>query len=75
MNTYFMISVAVLAILLYFPASRLVWVFSVRRLEKKKQSAASDQEINFQRKRARVLTIPIVVIFSYLFCVSIGISQ
>ena len=74
MNTYFLISVVVLAILLYFPVSRLVWVFSVRRLEKKKQSAATDQEINFQRKRARVLTIPIVAIFSYLFCVSIGIS-
>lgn len=74
MNTYFIISVAVLAILLYFPVSRLVWVFSVRRLEKKKQSSASDQEINFQHKRARVLTILIVVIFSYLFCISIGIN-
>ena len=74
MSTYFIISVTVLAICLYFPVSRLVWVFSVRRLEKKKQSNASDQEIKFQHKRARVLTIPIVAIFSYLFCISIGIT-
>lgn len=74
MSTYFAISAAVLAILLYFPVSRLVWVFSVRRLEKKKQNPATDQEISFQRKRARVLTIPIVIIFSCIFCISIGIT-
>ena len=74
MNAYFAISVAVLATMLFFPASRLIWVFSVRRLEKKSQTPVSEQEILFQRKRARVLTIPVVIIFSYLFCLSIGIT-
>lgn len=74
MSTYFIASVVVLAVLLYLPVSRLVWVFSVRRLEKKLDCSPSDEQITFQRKRARVLTVPIVLIFAYLFCTSIGIT-
>lgn len=74
MSTYFAISVAVLAVLLFFPVSRLIWVFGVRRFEKKQKCQASEEEIVFQRKRARVLAVPIVAIFSYFFCLSIGIA-
>ena len=35
MTPLFYINVAVLALLLFFPASKLIWVLSVRRMERK----------------------------------------
>ncbi len=66
-STYFATSVLILALLLFFPVSKLIWVFSVRRLERKTQRKLSEEEIQGQLRRARFLAVFIVLIFSFLF--------
>ena len=63
----FSVSVAVLAALLFFPVSKLIWVMSVRRLERKLQRVLSDDERQGQLARARFIGIIIAVAFSWLF--------
>ena len=46
---------------------------SVRRLQKKSKSELSRVEIENQLKRARVISVPVVLIFSFLFNISIGV--
>jgi hypothetical protein len=65
--TYYWISVVLLAGLLFLPASKLVWVLSVRRLERKLGRTLSDGERAGQLNRARFLAIVVGVIFSALF--------
>ena len=65
--TYYWLSVVVLAALLFLPAAQLVWVLSVRRLERKLGQSLSDSEREGQRNRARFIAIIVCVIFSALF--------
>jgi len=65
--TYYGLSVAVLASLLFVPASRLMWVLSVRRLERKLGQPLSPEDRDGQRNRARFIAIVVCVIFSALF--------
>ena len=65
--TYYWLSVAVLAALLFLPAAQLVWVLSVRRLERKLGQQLSDEERIGQRNRARFIAVILCVIFSALF--------
>jgi len=65
--TYFIISVLVLAALLFIPVSKLIWVFSVRRLQRKTKTELSQAEIDGQLNRARFLSIFLCLIFSFLF--------
>jgi hypothetical protein len=65
--TYYWLSVLVLAGLLSWPASTLVWTLSVRRLERKLGQPLSAQERLGQRNRAWFLAIILCVIFSALF--------
>lgn len=65
--TYYWLSVAVLAALLFLPASQLVWVLSVRRLERKLGQPLSEVERLGQRHRARFIAAIVCVIFSALF--------
>lgn len=64
---FFAASFAVLAALLYLPATRLVWVLSVRRLERKLGRELSSGERDGQRRRARFIAFFVVVSFSLLF--------
>jgi hypothetical protein len=64
--TYYAVSVAVLAGLLFLPVSNLVWVMSVRRLERRLGQPLSDQERQGQLNRARFLAIVLCVAFSAL---------
>jgi len=64
---YFTLSVIILTALLFFPISKLIWVLSVRRLEKKTQQTLSDAEKWQQLKRARVIALLIAFIFSLFF--------
>jgi len=73
LNTYFLISFLILAMLLFFPVSKLIWVISIRRLQKKTKSELSQSELDAQLKRARILAIFVVLFFSYLFNISIGL--
>ena len=63
----FPVSVAVLAALLFFPVSKLIWVMSVRRLERKLERPLADEERHGQLNRARIIAALISVAFSWLF--------
>ena len=65
--TYYWLSVLVLAGLLFWPASKLVWTLSVRRLERKLGRPPSDEERKGQRHRAWVMAILVCLVFSALF--------
>lgn len=60
-------SVAVLALMLFFPVSKMIWVLSIRRMQRKLGRELSDREIYGQRRRARFLAAFLCVIFSFLF--------
>ena len=64
---YFLISVIVLAILLFFPLSKLIWVLSVRRLQRKLNRELNATELAGQMTRARFIGIFMSLLFSYLF--------
>ncbi len=64
---YFLVSVLVLALLLFFPMSKLIWVLSVRRLQRKTGNTLTTEEIQGQMIRARFVAIFVSLIFSLLF--------
>lgn len=64
---YFLISVIVLAALLFFPVSKLIWVFSVRRMQRKLNRELNQTELAGQMTRARFISIFVSLLFSYLF--------
>ena len=61
------VSVLLLAALLFFPISTIIWVLSVRRLQRKRNTELDSQEINGQRNRARFIALLVSLVFSYLF--------
>lgn len=67
MSIYFLLSFLLLAGLLFFPVSKMVWVLSVRRLQYKTGRELESAEIEGQRRRARIIGLLLVLIFSYLF--------
>ncbi|HID49362.1 MAG TPA: hypothetical protein EYP40_07110 [Chromatiales bacterium] len=64
---YFLLSTLVLALLLFFPMSKLIWVLSVRRLQRRLKRELSPQEIQGQLARARFIAVFFGLIFSFLF--------
>ncbi len=64
---YYFLTSAILAALLFYPAWRLIWVLSVRRIERKTKRKLSEQEIAGQRRRAAFLAFFLVLIFSFVF--------
>ena len=58
---------AALAAALWWPVGRLVWVLSVRRLERRLGKALGAAERASQRRRAWVLATPIALAFAALF--------
>lgn len=67
LDLIFIVYVIVLAGLLFFPVSRLIWVLSVRRLERREERRLNADEQAGQRRRARLLALICVIIFSLLF--------
>lgn len=67
MTAYFYFSVLLLALLLFFPTNRLIWVVSVRRLRRRLGRELKPEEIAGQRSRARFIALLLVVVFSWLF--------
>jgi hypothetical protein len=65
--SYYWLWVAALALALFLPVSKLVWVLSVRRLERRLGQPLSDQDRAGQLNRARFLAIVLCVVFSALF--------
>lgn len=68
---YFSLSVLVLAALLFFPVSRLIWVLSVRRLQKREGRELDEAEARGQLQRARFISVPVVLAFSFFFNLSV----
>ena len=64
---WFLTSVVVLTALLFFPVSKLIWVLSVRRLQRRSGRELSEVELEGQIRRARVIAALVSVIFSFLF--------
>ena len=58
---------AILAIALYFPANRMIWVMRVRRLEKSLGREANEAEREEVRRKTRLLAGIIAVCFSFIF--------
>lgn len=69
-SVFFTLSVVVLAALLFVPVTKLVWVLSVRRLERKTGTALDETERAGQLRRARLVTLILVILFSMLFNLS-----
>ena len=68
---YFTVSVLILTALLLFPVSKLVWVLSVRRLERRLQRKLSEEETEGQLRRARLIAVILALLFSFLFSANI----
>ena len=64
---YFTLSVLVLALLLFFPISKLIWVMSVRRLQRKLNTTLEEKELQGQLNRARFIAVFVSLLFSFLF--------
>jgi len=67
MGTGFVVWVMVLALLLFYPVARLVWVLSVRRLERRRGDRLSDVERRGQLRRAYVISAFVSLMFSALY--------
>ena len=67
MSGYFYFSVALLALLLFFPVRRMIWVLSVRRLQRRQRRELTGAELQEQRVRAGFVAVLLVVAFSWLF--------
>lgn len=64
---YYLITTLLLALLLYFPVAKMIWVLSVRRLERKTERLLSEAERQGQLTRARVIGALISLLFAALF--------
>ncbi len=63
----FILWVLLLAALLFWPMSKLVWVLSVRRLQRKLAHALDEKQIAGQIMRARVISAFVSLLFSFLY--------
>lgn len=64
---YFIISTVVLAVFLFLPVSNLIWILSVRRLQRKLKRELGQEELSAQKKRAYFITLFLVIPFAFLF--------
>ena len=64
---YELTTTLLLALMLFFPVSKVIWTMSVRRLQRKTGRELKQQEIHGQLARARFIAVFIVLLFSYLF--------
>jgi len=72
----FIVWVVLLAALLFWPMSKLIWVMSVRRLQRKLARELDEQEIAGQMNRARVISVFVSLLFSFLYNLStIGLPE
>jgi hypothetical protein len=63
----FILWVVLLAALLFWPMSKLVWVLSVRRLQRKLSRPLEENEIAGQVARARIISVFVSLLFSFLY--------
>ena len=66
----FIVWVLLLAGLLFWPLSKMVFVLSVRRLQRKLARDLNDTEVAGQMNRARTISVFLSVVFSFLYNLS-----
>ena len=66
----FLFWVLLLAILLFWPVSRLIWTFSVRRKQRKLKKELDEQETQAQKQRAYIIAAVVCIVFSFLYNLS-----
>jgi hypothetical protein len=66
----FILWVLLLAALLFWPLSKVVFVLSVRRLQRKLARDLNESEVAGQMNRARIISVFVSVLFSYLYNLS-----
>ncbi len=66
-QTTFLIWVLALAVLLVWPVSRLVWVLSVRRMQRKLARELEADEVRGQRRRAWIVAVVLSLLFSWVY--------
>ena len=71
LNSYYLISVIILALLLYYPVNKMIFVLSVRRLERRIGKQLNEDQKNGQLKRSRFISIILILCFSCLFNINI----
>lgn len=59
--------VSAMTLALIFPVSRLIWVVSVRRLQKRLKKQLNEQELVAQKQRSYFIGFFVSLIFSALF--------
>ena len=68
---FYLLSVILLSVLLYYPVNKLIFILSVRRYEKKIGNSLNDKELKEQLIRSRFISIILIIIFSSLFNLNI----
>ena len=63
----FIVWVLILAALLFWPMSKLIWVMSVRRLQRKLARELDENEVTGQLNRARIISVFVSLLFSFLY--------
>lgn len=64
---WFWTTTSLLAILLYWPVHRMIWVMRVRKLEAKTGQKATDDEVAELSVKTRLAAGFIVITFAFLF--------
>ena len=60
-------SALVLALALYYPVTRFVWVMRVRKFERKNGGKSTEEDRQLQLRQARFISILIVLLFAFIY--------
>jgi len=66
-HLWFIATSLVLAVALFFPVAKMMWVFSVRRLQVKLDRKLDEDEVRGQLRRARFIAAVVVTAFAFAF--------
>ena len=64
---WYLCGTLVLALALFFPMRNIIWVLSVRRLERKTEQTLDETERQAQLQRAGFIAVLVAVLFSAMF--------
>ncbi|MCW8890799.1 MAG: hypothetical protein OQL20_09100 [Sedimenticola sp.] len=67
MSLSFYLWFILLAAMLFIPVSNLIWVVSVRRLQRKLGTTLDSKAVHGQKVRARFISLFLVALFSWFF--------
>ena len=65
--TNYWLWVIALTLALLYPVGQLIWVISVRKLQKKLQKKLESEELQGQKRRAYIIAVVVCLAFSLLF--------